>query len=405
MRVKLFLISFLLLTVSVSALPCQDGQERVCGEYDLGICSYGIQYCENGQWSFCMGQKLPEVEVCGDGLDNDCDGYEDEGCECVSGDFRECGNFTSVGICEKGKEYCVDGEWSGDCLNATLPDAEKCGAQGTGDGLDNDCDGSVDEDCALGAGGVPLHCTDRVKNEDETGVDCGGSCNECNDCNDGILELDEKKTSIDLGAGVISDCGGLNCPKCPTCNDKVKNQGEEDVDCGGPCPAKCYDPTLGDEDGDGLIYSEELLKGTNPKNADSDGDGLKDGVDKLPLCPNSICGKGETEDNCPQDCKSESSGSGVLVVVMILVLLFFGVILFFYFNMKSSSKNVKKKSLGGFSDLESYVPKRENVKKRLQQRNFPRTYVRGSSRGAKAKQKETDIEKKLRKAVEDINKK
>jgi hypothetical protein len=73
--------------------------------------------------------------------------------------------------------------------------------------------------------------------------------------------------------------------------------------------------------------------------------------------------------------------------------------------MKSSSKNVKKKSLGGFSDLESYVPKRDNVKKRLQQRNFSRTYVRGSTRGSKVKQKETDIEKKLRKAVESINKK
>ncbi|MCK4670283.1 MAG: hypothetical protein KAT43_03690 [Nanoarchaeota archaeon] len=43
-------------------------------------------------------------------------------------------------------------------------------------------------------------------------------------CFDGILNQGEE--------GV--DCGGP-CPACPTCYDGIQNQGEEGIDCGGPC--------------------------------------------------------------------------------------------------------------------------------------------------------------------------
>ena len=45
-------------------------------------------------------------------------------------------------------------------------------------------------------------------------------------CNDGAQNQGE--TDI--------DCGGP-CAACANCNDKVQNQGETGVDCGGPCPA------------------------------------------------------------------------------------------------------------------------------------------------------------------------
>ena len=44
-------------------------------------------------------------------------------------------------------------------------------------------------------------CFDGIKNQGETGIDCGGPC-----------------------------------PACPTCFDGIKNQGETGIDCGGPCP-------------------------------------------------------------------------------------------------------------------------------------------------------------------------
>jgi len=40
-----------------------------------------------------------------------------------------------------------------------------------------------------------------------------------------------------------------------------------------------------DVDNDGLTYAQEMAKHTDPNNADTDGDGLKDGVDPEPLVP------------------------------------------------------------------------------------------------------------------------
>jgi hypothetical protein len=73
-------------------------------------------------------------------------------------------------------------------------------------------------------------CDDGLQNGDETGIDCGGSCqNACPTCGDGTQNGDE--------TGV--DCGG-SCPNaCPTCNDGLQNGNETGVDCGGSCPNAC----------------------------------------------------------------------------------------------------------------------------------------------------------------------
>ena len=42
---------------------------------------------------------------------------------------------------------------------------------------------------------------------------------------------------------------------------------------------------MSDADGDGLTYAQEIALGTDPNNPDTDGDGLKDGVDPDPLHP------------------------------------------------------------------------------------------------------------------------
>lgn len=126
-----------------------------------------------------------------------------------------------------------------------------------------DCGGMCDE-CP-----PPPSCEDGEKNQDETGVDCGGTCDACDEpasCDDGRKNQDE--TAIDCG-GVCDpcpivetcddgsqnqdetgvDCGGI-CDACPiaaTCDDGIQNQGETDVDCGGPCDACGAAPTCEDE--------------------------------------------------------------------------------------------------------------------------------------------------------------
>lgn len=54
---------------------------RQCGSTDIGACQFGTQTCQAGQWSECQGAIEPTSEVCDDGIDNNCDGQTDEGCQ------------------------------------------------------------------------------------------------------------------------------------------------------------------------------------------------------------------------------------------------------------------------------------------------------------------------------------
>jgi MYXO-CTERM domain-containing protein len=59
--------------------PCAEGATRPCGP-DQGECTAGLETCSAGVWGACTGGTGPVTEICGDGLDNDCDGLADEGC-------------------------------------------------------------------------------------------------------------------------------------------------------------------------------------------------------------------------------------------------------------------------------------------------------------------------------------
>ncbi|MBD3311232.1 MAG: hypothetical protein GF349_01890 [Candidatus Magasanikbacteria bacterium] len=83
------------------------------------------------------------IELC-NGRDDDCDGLVDEGNPPVEpGDEpSECGT-TSTGICRIGREVCTTENEvrTFTCVGTVDPQEETC------NGLDDDCDGHVDEDC------------------------------------------------------------------------------------------------------------------------------------------------------------------------------------------------------------------------------------------------------------------
>src|SRR5512140_3695402 len=71
-------------------------------------------------------------------------------------------------------------------------------------------------------------CNDKIRNGEETGVDCGGTCGPC---------------AIGASCGKDSDCDdsfckGGTCTAFP-CADGKKDEQETDVDCGGGTCRKC----------------------------------------------------------------------------------------------------------------------------------------------------------------------
>ena len=52
---------------------------RQCGVSEIGVCTLGNERCVNGVWSGCTA-ITPRDEICGNGLDDNCNGQTDEGC-------------------------------------------------------------------------------------------------------------------------------------------------------------------------------------------------------------------------------------------------------------------------------------------------------------------------------------
>jgi hypothetical protein len=109
-----------------------------CG---LGVC---FALVELGPSAACPTSTTSADEVC-DGLDNDCNGIVDEGCACPDLSVQPCYTASpatrSVGRCHDGTQQCGKAVW-GSCEGAVIPTAEVCD-----NGLDDDCNGLVDDGC------------------------------------------------------------------------------------------------------------------------------------------------------------------------------------------------------------------------------------------------------------------
>jgi hypothetical protein len=148
----------------------------------------------------------PQVEIC-DGIDNDCDGVIDNGCNCVHGTTQECYSgppeTLGVGPCHGGVQTCTAGEW-GPCVGEVKPTAELC------DNVDNDCNGLVDDGlpqttCGIGACKVTIaSCENGAPTTCTPGTPKAEVCNGIDDDCDGV---------IDDGLGFIT-CGNVIVAAC-----------------------------------------------------------------------------------------------------------------------------------------------------------------------------------------------
>jgi len=133
---------------------CAPGQTRPCydgpvGTLGVGLCAAGAERCGLGGWSgTCEGAIRPAIERC-DGVDNNCNGAVDEALT-----PRSCG----IGMCVRTIPACVDGRPNPATCTPLPGGTEVC------NGLDDDCDGAVDESlpaviCGVGACSNTVYCT------------------------------------------------------------------------------------------------------------------------------------------------------------------------------------------------------------------------------------------------------
>jgi Putative metal-binding motif/von Willebrand factor type A domain len=165
-----------------------------------GACGLGKRSCgADGKLGACVPVN-PPAEIC-DGVDNNCDGKTDEDCGCTHGQERPCGK--NVAECTQGVEKCQYGQWT-QCVGANNGRKEEC------NGVDDDCDGMIDEN------------DDGICGASETCV-CGGCAPTCADdkscknggrCVDGLCQIDYCQVGMSCRAGKCEE-GDVREPETP----------------------------------------------------------------------------------------------------------------------------------------------------------------------------------------------
>ena len=154
-------VGYALRAATVEITPCIPGDFLNCytgpaGTMGVGVCKPGIRTCTPaGIFGDCVGEVVPSPEICGDVLDNNCNGAIDEGCPTCSDGIKN-GNETDVDCGGSCPTKCAAGLM---CITG------------------GDCQGGV---CSGNHLCAAPSCADMVKNGTETDVDCGGGiCPSC----------------------------------------------------------------------------------------------------------------------------------------------------------------------------------------------------------------------------------
>jgi hypothetical protein len=322
MRKTLLVLSFtpvfLLALVAQHAFACcLDDDQDGYGIDFLDECTFPNQFdCDDTNPEINPGATEAAFgdPVCGDGVDNDCDGsidMLDEGCfectvpqDCDDGNpctddlcvENICGNVNNTAPCDDGDTCTVDDVCANGTCSGAPADADEDGYTSDQCG-GNDCD---DSDAAINPGateapfGDPI-CADQVDNDCDDLVDLldngcqectvPGDCDDANPCTEDDCVANEcvhvDNSDLDGDTFPSDLCGGTDCDDSdpavypgtwegpagdPTCTDGADNNcnGYMDLDEAGCAQGAGW--SLGEE-ADAAVYSAPSREGSKRSNA------------------------------------------------------------------------------------------------------------------------------------------